>query len=260
MGPAVPKPEASSSVAANAAKLNQQTLAGTQTAQNTNQFTPFGSLVYNPIGTDQFGNTQYASTTNLSPQQQAILTNLQGSQIGLGGAGGNLVNASFDMYSAPPDFSELSGPQTQLNMARQASYMQPFFTQQNEQLDNQLRNQGIMPGTEAYTRAIRTLTDTQNQSMMSFLNQTQPIAFQQAQAQYNQPLQTLQGIFGLTQPASLTSNLVSTPRPNLQGVDYGSIANQYNQAASQQYQAKLGQYNALMSGIFGAGNAAMMMI
>lgn len=257
MPPSVPKAAKPADVAAAQMDINKAALAGTQAAQQVGQNTPFGNLQYVQTGVDANGNPQFTAISNLSPQQQSILNNLQSTQTQLGGAAGNLTNASFGMYSDVPDFSETAGTQTRINMDRQLAYLTPFFEQQTEQLDNQLRNQGLMPGTEAYDRALRTLRDNQNQSVMSFLNQTQPIAFQQAQAQYNQPLQTIGAILGLTQPASLAQNLLNTPKPSLNPADFIGANTAYNQAQQQTYQAKLGQYNAMMQGIFSMGSAMM---
>lgn len=256
--PKPPKPASPQSVATAQMDINTNALQGTQAAQQTGQTTPFGNLNYVQTGVNPVtGVPQFTAISNLSPQQQAILNNLQSTQTQLGGAAGNLTNAAFNMYSDVPDFSEAAGTQTRLNMDRQLAYLTPFFEQQTEQLDNQLRNQGLMPGTEAYDRALRTLRDNQNQSVMSFLNQTQPIAFQQARDQYNQPLQTVAGILGLTQPASLAQNLLNTPRPSLNPADFVGANTAYNTANMQNYQARLAQSNAMMQGIFGIGSAMM---
>jgi len=256
-GPKPPKPAPVSQVVAGQTASNQAALTGTQTAQQTSQVTPFGNLNYIQTGVDTNGIPQFTAISNLSPEQQAILTNLQNTQTELGGAGTNLANAVFNQYSQPPDFSEAAGTQTRINMERQLAYLNPFFEQQTEQLDNQLRNQGLTPGTEAYDRALRTLRDNQNQSVMRFLNETQPTAFNQAREQFNQPLQTLGGIMGLTQPASLTNNLINTPKPSLNAADYIGANTAFNQANMERYKAQVAQQNALMQGIFTLGGAAM---
>lgn len=232
-------------------------MQATQAAQNTNQETPFGSLGYAITGQDAAGNPIYTATSSLSPEQQAILNQLQTSQTGLGQAGGNLVQDASSLYSQAPDFSEAAGTQTKINMDRQLGYLTPYFTQQNDQLDNQLRNQGLMPGSEAYKRAMRSMQDNQNQSVMSFLNQTQGQSFDQAQKQYNQPLQTLSGILGLTQPASLPQNLINTPKPSLAGTDVAGITNAAYQSNLEAYKAKLAQSNSMMSGLFGIGTSLL---
>lgn len=257
-GPKPPKPDSVANVTAKQQSANQVGLQGTQAAQQTGQQTPFGSLNYIQTGVDPVtGTPQYTAISNLSPAQQGILNNLQGTQTQLGGAAGNLTNAAFNMYSDTPDFSEAAGTQTRINMDRQLAYLTPFFEQQTEQLDNQLRNQGLMPGSQAYERALRSLQDNQNQSVMRFLNETQGQSFNQAVTQYNQPLQTIAGILGLTQPASLAQNLINTPRPTLNSADVVGANTAFNTANMQAYQAKLAQQNALMQGIFGVAGAAL---
>jgi hypothetical protein len=236
---------------------NLDTLHATQAAQNVNQNTPFGSLNYAITGQDPDGNPLYTATSSLSQDQQSILDQLESSQIGLGGAGGNLVADSAAMYSEAPDFSEAAGTQTKANMDRFAQYMTPTFTQQEEQLDNQLRNQGLTEGTPAYDRALRNLRRTQGETVSSALNSYQPAAFSQAQSQYNQPLDTLSKIFGLTQPAGLSDSLIKTPTPSMSGTDVAGITKSAHDAAMANYQAKLAQHNAMMTGLFGVGKAAM---
>lgn len=256
-GPSVPKADKPTNVANTQQQFNQQQLAATQAAQQTGQQTQYGSLGYIQTGVDANGNPQYTAISQLNPQQQAILNNLQNTQTILGGAGGQLAANSAGMYSTPPDFSEAAGTQTRINMERQLGYLTPFFNQQTEQLDAQLRNQGLTPGTQAYDRAMRTIRDNQNQSVMSFLNQTQPLAFQQAQAQYQQPLQTIAGIYGLSQPGNLQGSFVNTPRPTMGATDFIGANTAYNTAQMETYKAKQAQHNAMMQGIMGIGMAAM---
>jgi len=255
--PKVPKPASPQSVAASQMGINQAALTGTQSAQQTGQATPYGGLQYIQTGVDANGVPQFTAISQLSPEQQAILGNLQGTQQTLGDTGNALSTAASGMYQQPPDFSETAGTQTKINMDRQLAYLTPYFTQQGEQLDNQLRNQGLVPGSQAYDRAMRTMQDNQNQSIMKFLNDTQGQSFQQAVTQFEQPLKTLGGIFGLTQPASLPSNLINTPKPALAGADFVGANTAYNQAQMQVYQAKLAQHNAMMQGIFGIASTAM---
>jgi hypothetical protein len=257
--PKVPKPPDIATTTAAQTQSNIDTLRATQAAQNVSQDTPFGSLNYGITGQDQYGNNLWKATSALSPDQQQILDQLEGSQIGLGDAGGNLVADSSAMYSEAPDFSEAAGTQTRANMDRFAEYMNPTFTQQTEQLDNQLRNQGLVPGSPAYDRAMRTMQRTQGETTSSALNSYQQNAFNQAKTQYDQPLDTLAKIFGLTQPAALANSLVKTPSPTMGATDVAGItANNYN-AQMEAYKAKLAQSNAMMSGLFGIGTSALTM-
>lgn len=256
-GPKVPKPPDPMNTANVQAQFNLDALRSNQASQMIGQNTPYGNLGYSVSGQDSYGNDMFTATSTMSPEQQAILANLQNTQTSLGGAASNLANDASNMYSSAPDFSEAAGTQTRTNMERQLGYLTPFHTQATEQLDNQLRNQGLMPGTVAYDRAMRTLRDNQQQSVGNFLNQAQPIAFQQAQAQYNQPMQTIQGLLGMSQPQGLPNQFVNTPRVSMNPADFTTAQGQATQAQMQAYQAKLAQYNAMMTGIFGVGSAVV---
>lgn len=254
--PKVPTPPDVAATTAAATASNKDTLLTTAAIQAANQNTPLGSLSYT-LGTDANGNPVYTADTKLSPEQQALLNQLQSSQYGLGQAGGNLVNDASAMYSEAPDFSETAGTQTRINMERNLGYLNPFFTQQTDQLDNQLRNQGLMPGTEAYKRATRSLQDNQNQSVMKFLNDTQSQSFDQAQKQYNQPIDTISKILGLSQPGSLSNSLVKTPTPTMGNVDVAGITKSNYDQQLEAYKAKLAQSNSMMSGLFGIGTSLL---
>ncbi len=254
--PKVPKPPDVAATTAASQAANKDTLLTTAAIQAQNQNTPVGSLHYT-LGTDANGNPTYTADTTYSPEQQALLNQLQQSQTGLGQAGGNLVNDASAMYSEAPDFSEAAGTQTKINMDRQLGYLTPFFTQQTDQLDNQLRNQGLMPGTEAYKRATRSLQDNQNQSVMKFLNDTQAQSFDQAQKQYNQPMDTISKILGLSSPANLTGSLIGKPTATMANTDVAGITSSNYNAQMEAYKAKLAQSNAMMSGLFGIGATAL---
>lgn len=216
-------------------------------ANRINQQTPFGSVTYGPNG----------ATTQYSPEQQAILDALQRNQQGLGGTASNLIGDTSGMYSEAPDFSEAAGTQTNINMQRFSDYMNPTFTRQTEEQDNRLRNQGLTPGTPAYDRASRELQLNQGQVTSQALNQYQQNAFNQAQQQYQQPLNTIQQLMGLSQPAGLNQSFVNPytndqTAPNL----IGAQANTASQAQAK-YEADLKNYQAALSGAVGLAGTAM---
>lgn len=250
--PAAPDPAV---ITANQTASNKATLHATQAAQSVDQNTDYGNLKYAITGQDPEGNPLYTATSNLSADQKALLDQLETSQQGLGDQGGGLVqNTNYDQA---PDFSEMAGTQTKANMDRYASYMEPTYTQQREQLDNNLRNQGLVPGSEAYDRAMRTQSLNQNQSTAAALNQYQSNAFNQAQTQYTQPLDTLGKIFGLTSPASLPNNFVGTPKPTMNPTDVVGATKVATDQQNQIYQMQAQKYNSMMSGIFGVAKAGM---
>lgn len=227
------KPNAQAQVAQQQ-KVNQQTQAMNLAAARTNQVTPFGSLSYSQSGTDQFGNPTYTATSALTPERQAILDALQG---GAGTLAGN-IEAN---YGEIPDFSNAANSLTTQMLDRQLAYLSPYYTQQTNNLDNTLRNQGLLPGTPAYDNAMRTLRQTQNESVGAFLNQAEPIAFQQAVTSYLTPLSGIEKLLG-------TANSV-TPGPQLNTPSSNMNAPDFISASNNQYKAELDARNQAWSGL-----------
>ena len=74
--PKPPTPASPQSVASSQMAINENALTGTQSAQQTGQNTPVGSLQYVQTGVDPNGVPQFTAVSQLSPEQQQILGNL----------------------------------------------------------------------------------------------------------------------------------------------------------------------------------------
>src|SRR5689334_19169611 len=99
--PDTPTVKSASSVANTQQQYNKDAAAATQSANSTNQYTPFGSLTYSQRGTDAYGMPLYSATTKLEPGQQAILDSLtRYKQTGADTAGKILSNADYGGTSA----------------------------------------------------------------------------------------------------------------------------------------------------------------
>lgn len=246
--------------------LNRNTALLNASLNRVGQVTPYGSLSYSQTGTDAQGNPSFTATQTLTPDQQAILDALEGNQQALGGTLSSLVGNTTDLYGNPlslpdiPDFSTGASSVVSQAMDRQLNYLNPYFNQQFENLDAQMRNQGLVPGMPAYDRALRTLQQTQSESVGQFLNQFQPLAFsqqlQQHQAardkalqEYQSPLNAMQALFGLTKPGSpsfVTPSPVTAASPDIMK----AIQDQYN-AEMEQYQLGWGTLMGIGSKIAG---------
>src|SRR5215467_15194219 len=218
--------------------------------------TPTGSLSYYQTGVGPNGVPTYSAIQQLTPQQQELL-NLQ--QLGMGeagGAGANLLANTFNQYSSAPNLTDMAGGETQKLLGQETSYLQPFFTNQSQQLDTQLRNQGIMPGTPAYNQQLMNLQANQNQAVTGFLTQAEPQAFGQAVQSYSLPLQIAQSLMGANIPGNVGAPETGQA-PNYQPPDViGATANA-QQAMEQNYQAQLANQAAMMQGIMGIGQAGI---
>jgi len=227
-----------------------------QAGSQVNQITPTGSLTYYQTGVGPNGVPTYSAIQQLTPQQQELL-NLQQQGMGIaGGAGANLLQNTFNQYSSAPNLTDMAGGETQKLLGEETSYLQPFFSQQTSQLDNQLRNQGIMPGTPAYNQQMNQNAQSQDQAVTGFLAQAEPQAFGQAVQSYSLPLQIANSLFGMNQPGNVGAPYTGQA-PNYQPPDViGATANA-QQALEQNYQAQVAQRASMLSGLMGIGQAGI---
>lgn len=240
-------------------QYNQQ--VGTQNliGSAANQITPYGSLSYS-FGTGPNGQLQLTANQQLSPAQQAQLDALQRTQLTAGNNATDLLSSGN--YGQAPDLSSDAGSIVSQNLQNYTNYLSPFFTQQTNQLDNQLRNQGLVPGTQAYDNAINNLRQSQGQQVSGYIAQMQPEAYNQAVQSYELPLQTASNLAALGAPSGYGSQNANTPMANYQApqvgtVNYGNIAANQGQLANQQYQQQLQQNSGLLSGLFGVGGSLL---
>ena len=174
-----PSYDVGGSVAAQGA-ANNDTARLNATLNRYNVYGPGGSTTWSNSG-DTWSQTQ---TLNPSQQRQFDATNAIGESV-LGAAqgyAGALPQNQFSYDGAPEyqssiDRSGLADVPTDIgayqSKAEQAAYdrtmgmLNPQFEQQQENLTQQLANQGIMQGSEAYTRAMDDYNRNKNNAMLS---------------------------------------------------------------------------------------------
>lgn len=88
--------------------------------------------------------------------------------------------------------------------------LDPKFAQQKADLQTQLSNQGIKLGSDAYTRAMTDLSNTQGQSYNDLALRGRGQAFSELQAQRNQPLNELSALLSGSQ-VSMPNYQPNTP-------------------------------------------------
>jgi hypothetical protein len=224
-------------------------------ANRVNQYTPYGNLIYNQSGTDQYGNPTWSATTNLSGIGQQLLDMQNNTSLGLGGA----INAQLGQVNQKmgQGFNPQTGPiTTSVDPARlqtQTDYqggmqgwdkasnlmmqrIAPAMQMQQKALDAKLASQGVVPGTEAYNRAQMQLGMQQN----DLLNQTELSGLSAGNTLFQQGLQGAQ--FGNAANQQMFANRMSN-------ANLGNTAQQqqYNQAMTN-YNMPLNTLSALRSG------------
>ena len=268
---------------------NAQTASNEATASynfglnNPNVVSPLGSNTYTP-GTDANGNPQYTQTIDLSPAEQQILTQNQNNTIQQGQnaqtAQQNVTNLLQTPYNLQGNIPQtLSGGDQQKDLqnaenslySQQTQYLDPQFQQGQAQLQSQLANQGIPPGSPAYNTAMQNFGLQKQQAYQSAMNQaTSGGAAYQAQLantglanqaqeaqlytqQYQEPLNLYSSLMSGTQPTmpqfSGTNTSSAAPTNVL-----GAYQNAYNGQLNT-YNTQVGSNNSATSGLMGIGSS-----
>ncbi len=264
--PSAPAPPDYRAAAQETAQGNIDAARVATAANRVNQVTPYGSLKYDITGADPYGNPTYTATQALSPAQQQILDYQNQASIGLGRLAGQGLGYVENMLASPFDTSKLPSTGFNPSQSYQDAYMQrlaPQMQQGRERLEQQLANQGIQLGSEAYDRAIRNFDQKQNDLLLGATTQgfgvgqqARQSALQEQAYLRNEPLNTLSAV--------RTGAQVQGPQ----------FVNSYNQATTQGpdilgasqmgYNAQMGDFNAkqaaqanLNQGLFSLGSSAM---
>ena len=237
-------------------------------ANRVNQITPYGSLKYDITGSDPYGNPTYTATQALSPAQQQILDYQNQASIGLGRLAGQGLGYVENMLASPFDTSKLPSTGFNPSQSYQDAYMQrlaPQMAQSRERLEQQLANQGIQLGSEAYDRAMMQQAQRENDLLAAATTQgfgvgqqARQSALQEQAYLRNEPLNTLSAVRTGAQvqgPQFVNSaQQATTAGPDILG------------AAQMGYNAQMGDFNAkqaaqanLNQGLFSLGGSAMMM-
>lgn len=216
--PDVPKVADPNTVASNQQNLNLQAMETGQAASNVNQVTPTGSLTYTQTGTGPNGVPTYTATQSLSPQEQALLTQMQGNQ-GIAGKQAQTLLSGANYGATDPSkvIGDATSGNTQALLKQETDYLNPQFSTQTSQLDSKLASQGIYPGSPAYQQQMRDLQLNQNQAVTGFLATAEPAAYQQATSSYLLPEQQALQLMGASAPAGV--GLTSTPQASMNPAD-----------------------------------------
>lgn len=253
---APPVPDFNAAIQAQS-EANQKAARQSAQLSNPNITTPYGSqtVTFN-------GDTPNISQT-LSPEQQRLYQQQTGNQYGLGQAAQQGIQG---LNLNPIDPSSLpSMPINPGTTATQAmlSRIEPQISQDRELNASNLANQGIPLGSEAYDNAMRVQGNQENDLRLQAAAAGIPMDMQARQ-------QALQEKMGLqSAPINNINALMSGSQaqmPQFQGYQGSQVtpapvfagAQAQNQAENNIFNQKMGQYNNMMGGLFGLGQAGMM--
>jgi hypothetical protein len=190
--------------------------APTPQSQLLNQNTAFGSTNYSPGP-----NGTMTATSNNTALQPGIATN---------------VNAFNN--ETPLDAQNMVSQSLKLGQ----NYLDPYFKQQQSQLQAQLQNQGFDPASAGAQFQTNSLRDEQTRALGGML----PGLESAASTAYQMPLQ-----------AALTAgNPANTQIPGAQGA-LSNAVNTTTQAQQYDYGQQMQNYDAMMGGLFSIPSTAL---
>jgi hypothetical protein len=228
-------------------------IAGAQqatAANRVNQSTPYANLQYQQTGTDAYGNPIWSANQSLNPQFQGSLGNI----------------AQNVQQTTQNAFNPTNLPSMGINPGEEYSSaimrrLQPQVAMQQKQFDAQMANQGIPPGTEAYSNAKRAFDQQQNDLLTSAqisgigVGQTaNQQAFNQQLQTYNNPLQQL----GAFQSATTPGYVNPAQQAAVSGPDILGATATSNAAALAQQNANNARTANMQSGLYNLGSSAIM--
>lgn len=262
-----PAPDYTGAAQATAAG-NLEAARATAAANRVNQYTPYGSLVYQPTETDKFGNQLYQVTQTLSPAEQQKLNQTNALDIGLLGTAQSGLNYAQGVLEKPGvDMSKL--PSMPINAGETYSdaimrRLAPTMAASQESFDTKMANQGIVPGMKAYENANREFQQQQNDLLTSAQIQGMNMGLGAQQQEFNQ------AAYNQMQPINVINALRTGTQ--VQNPNFVSPVQQQNPggadllgAANQQYNAQVAATNAanaasggFLGGLMNLGGAGIM--
>lgn len=286
-GSAPPAPDYAGAARETAAG-NKEAAIAAQAGNMINQYTPQGSVEYNVRGYVD-GTPQYSQTVRLSPEQQAaynkdVAMNAQLQDVGIQGVG--YVQSALDKPLSFEGLQEIGTPGQIQQQASDAAYqnamryVEPRLQRQQASLENQLANQGITRGSEAWNAAMQDAQAERENIYGQAQNAAYTAGLTGAQQAYQQALGARQqGISELSQLRSEPINILNAVRtgsqmqtsaqPQVNVSSPGQLATwsgpdllgattaqgQYNQGL---YNAQQASSSATQSGLMGLAGTGMM--
>lgn len=262
--PSPPPPPDYSGAAKETAQGNIEAARAAALANRVNQNTPYGSLAYTHTGDNPDGG--WTATQTLSPAQQQLLDQQNKTSLGLSGLADRGLGYVSDALKNNITAADLPANQVNAGQTGQDALMarfQPMIDQQRKGLDNNLANQGIMPGSEAYANSMRVQNqgenDLRSQAALNGISVGENAQNQQLSlktALQNQPLNMLNAVrtgSQVTNPTfSATPQQQTTAGPDMMGAMQGQ--NQYNMGL---YNSQVGRNNSTMGSLAGLAGAGL---
>ncbi len=260
--PKAPTPPDPKETAAAQTGTNVSTAVANAWLQNPNQVTPDGTFTQTQTGTrswrDPSTGKSYdipvlTQTQTLSEQQQAIKDQSDAASLNLAGIANDQSEFLKGYLNTPFDGSNEATEARLMELGRKR--LDPVLAEREESLRSRLANQGIKAGSTAYDREMRNNLQADNDAYNQLLLSGRQQAFQEAQAERNQPINEIGALLGtgqVSQPQFMNPNIGKIPT-----TDYAGLVNEnYNQKLGA-WQSQVNQRNSMLGGLLGFGGSIL---
>lgn len=235
------------------AQMNKETAITQYGLAATNQITPQGTLTYRQIGTWPDGTPRFEAVQEYTPGEQQVYESELGARQNMADIGREQSARIRELLATPLNLSnpEVEARMIELGRAR----LDPIFATRRAALETQLRNQGIMPGTEAWSNATRELNQQENDAYNQLLLQGRTQALNELLTARNQPINEITALMSASPVGQ--PNYVTTPNVPVQPTDYLGAVNTAYQGQLAAFNAANQRQNAMLGGLFGLAAAPL---
>ena len=233
--------------------MNRET-AITQFGLNAvNQRDPYGSLQFNQIGTWADGTPRFEAVQSLAPEEQRALDLSRQAQDIYGQAGVQQLQSVRDRLATPLNLNNeaVEGRLMELGSRR----LNPVLEERRNAMDTRLRQQGLMPGTQAYDVAMRGIGEAENDAFNQLLLQGRGQAINEILTERASPLNEAAAL--LTGQQVQAPSFVNTPQTSVAPTDYMQAVGLQQAALNNAFNARSQNYNTQISGMYSLGSAAL---
>jgi hypothetical protein len=232
---------------------NVKTSTTQQQLNMVDQVNPYGTQSYTQNGTWADGTPRYSMKTELSApeqrnqDQQWEFDNLT-NQLGI-----NQTKKLTGLLDTPFKLDNAATEGRLMELGRKR--LDPVLQERNAALESKLYNQGVMPGTEAYDRAMRADTEGQNDAYNQLLLTGRGQANTELTAERNQPINEITALMSggqVNQP-----QFGNTPQTSVANTDIAGITQQGYENSLIPWKQENASKAAMMGGLFSLGGAAL---
>lgn len=253
---------------------NKESAIASSRLNNPNVINPYGTQTWQEGATDDARPTL---TQEFSPEQQALYeqqTRTKGLLGGLGEQGATalqgIVGKNLDLSGAPSAPGDAAATRENVYNAMMSRVNQDI-AQSRDKANSDLIAAGIRPGTAAYEASMdrinRQETDARQQALLgagqeaqrdfTMDTQARKDAIAEILAQRQTPLNEINALTSGSQVSNPFAVPNASQGTNIQAAPLYNAALQQSQYNTDMYNAGVGQSNAMMSGLFSLGSAAM---